>query len=289
MTLKTNTRSFTPVPQRGPQALDTDNLKLPSLQQRHDTVPWPMLPQEMLIAIDGFPGTPCNLVGKHVATALGALFINTEHLYTALVNECLSEGLDLNDVVEVRNWCVTAALDVRFARRNSLLTAEFAVNGEPRTALELENRRWLAEEVNIFANFRPLFQQALVGCDFHDRVVMAGRNIGPSLFWDTPYKFFLDKPDGSVEPEVVAACGYPNAGKENFYTQGPTLFCQRTNALMIDSTQTNPGDLVLIVLVESVARASEMGFLDGPFEKHFEVACELGKAIRMRVNAERQS
>ncbi len=266
-----------------PEPLDIGNARLPNFAGRHTQIPWGMLPHEMLVVIDGLPGTRPDEVGMWVADSFGALFVNTEHLQAALVNTSLREGIDVNDVVNVRNWSATATVDVRFATGEGAPEAEFIINGESSTPEELEAVHSFAHEINVFANFRPLFQKALSECDFHDRIIMVGRNNGPSLLWDTPYKFFLDKTDGSVEPEILSACGYPHCGNPKRYYQGPTFFCHRTNALMVDSTRTSASDLVVIVLVESVARASEMGFLDGPFEAHFENACKLAQTVRKQI------
>src|SRR5262249_9353571 len=126
--------------------------------------------------------------------------------------------------------------------------------------------------------------EALRRCEFEDRVVVAGTNVGGAVFPRTPYKFFLDKPGtGHADKELITRI-YPVAGDPHPYVaSGLTCFDHVSKTLMIDTTRAAPWDLVKIVLVESAARAFEMGYLGEPLETVISDAVELGDQVRREM------
>jgi cytidylate kinase len=269
-----------------PALSDTSQLALPSLPERHDRIPWPDMPEKMLVVIDGWTDMPKVVVGHWVAKGLGALFVNSEDFYLALVQGCLMAGVDLENTEAVRAWCARKSLDIGFADdRDRGLRAEIAVNGHWFSKLELDDARGAVEK-SCRSVFQAEVTEALSRCEFEDRVVVTGTSIGGTVFPRTPYKFFLDKPGATHADRELITRFYPVAGDSHPYVaSGMTCFDHVSKTLMIDTSQAAPWDVVKIVLVESAARAFEMGFLGAPLETVISDAVELGDQVRREMYA----
>lgn len=264
---------------------DPAQIALPPLPERFPLIPWPDMPERMLVAIDGWSDTPKALVGTWVAEGLGGLLIDSEKLLRALLTACVKSGRDVNDYLRVESWCESAAVDIGFARNEvGVLEAQAAVNDDWLTDGELvssdapTNRR--AQDV-----FRNKVRQIVRNCAFDDRVVVIGSDIGFE-FASTPYKFFLDNTKAERDQCDAAGLAFPWAGDPNNYPDGGFTFFRRgINTLCVDSGRVRPCDLVCVLLVESVARAFEMGFIGEPLPVVLERAYATANAARERMKA----
>lgn len=262
---------------------DPAQVALPPLPERFPRVPLPDMPERMLVVIDGWSDTPKTLVGTWVAEGLGGLFIDSEKLLRALLTGCIKSGRDVNDYLRVESWCESAAVDIGFARNEvGVLEAQAGVNGDWLSEGELVSSDVLT---NRRANdvFRNKVRQIIRNCAFDDRVVVAGSDLGFE-FASTPYKFFLDNTDVERDRCDAAGFAFPWAGDPNNYPDGGFTFFRRgIDTLCVDSGRVGPSDLVCILLVESVARAFEMGFIGGPLPVVLERAYATANAARERM------
>ena len=273
-------------PLRAREDMDAVEPALPPLPKRFLNVPWPDMPEKMLMAIDGWSDTPKTLVGEWVADSLGGLLVNSEKIFHSLVTACSKSGLDVNDHARVASWCEKAAVDVGFAEKGGrAFEAHVAVNG---CWFENSDFRGVVESVTNRAAhdaFWGKVRQVLRRCDFDDRVVVVGSDIGFE-FPRTPYKFFLDHTGGNRDFTELAGLAYSWLGRRlNYDEAGVTYFDHGLKTLVIDTNRAKAGDIACVVLVESVARACEMGFHAGPLESALEHAYAIADATRRRMNA----
>src|SRR5262249_35182193 len=92
--------------------------------------PFPELPAQMLIAIDGWAQTGKNSAGEIVAEQLGAVLVDSGRFYRAVAKACLGDNVNISNPATVEGWCRGVALDVRLARDGCRVEeAHVAVNG----------------------------------------------------------------------------------------------------------------------------------------------------------------
>ena len=244
------------------------------------------MPEKMLVAIDGWSDTEKSLIGEWVAKALGGLFVDSEKIYRSLVTAASKAGVDLDNYAKVESWCERAGVDIGFANDGSRhLEAHVAVNGFWFGKVDLQNHAELVSNRAAYATFWSKVKQVLRGCDFDDRVVIVGSDTGYE-FPTTPYRFFLDNTSGNRIPIELAGLAYPWMGQlRNYKNSGVTYFDRGVNTLMIDASRAAPADVVVVVLVESVARAWEMGFVSGRLETALADAYFAADAIRKWMKA----
>ena len=249
-------------PLRKPELPDFSQTALPSLPSRHLNVPWPDMPEQMLVVIDGWSDAPKSLVGEWVAEALGGLLVDSDQIYGALVAACSRTGVDVNRYANVESWCERAGVDIGFSKNGGgTLEAHVAVDGSWFAKSDLENHAEMVSNRAAYATFWGKVKQVLRGCDFDDRVVIVGSDIGYE-FPTTPYKFFLDNTNAQRNPIELAGLAYPWMGQiRNYHNPGVTYFEHGVNTLMIDASRAAPADVVVVILVEAVARACEMGLV----------------------------
>jgi cytidylate kinase len=273
-------------PLRTPEVLDVAQAALPALPDRAVNIPWPDMPEKMLITIDGWQDTPKALVGEWVAIALGGLFVNSEQIYRTLVAASVKAGVDVRDPERVQSWCEQAGVDIGFADRGGwVLEAHVAVNGLWFTKSELGNRTEQVLNRAALHHFWEKVRQVIRRCDFNDRVVIVGSDVGHE-FPRTPYKFFLDATAGKRDPLELAGYAYPWFRDRKKSEEGElTHFDHGTKTLVADASLASPDTLVAVVLVESVAHACDLGFVGGKRESVLAHACFLVDETRARMRA----
>ena len=268
-----------------PEFTDSSQVALPPLPSRFDHVRWPDMPGKMLVVIDGMSDTKKSLIGEWVADALGGLFVDADHIYSALVAACSKAGVDVGSSAKVESWCERAGVDLGFARRGGVLEAHVAIDGAWSKKSDLENREETVLNRASQTAFWTKVKQALRGCDLNDRVVIVGSDIGFEFPY-TPYKFFLDRTNGHRNPSGLAALAYPWAGQiRNYPNPGVTYFDRAVNTLMIDTSRAAPADAVAVILVESVMRACELGLVDTHPHLALADAFVAADATRQRMKA----
>lgn len=267
-----------------PDFMDAAQVALPPLPDRFLNTPWPDMPEKMLVTLDGWHDTPKALVGEWVANALGGLFVNSDQIYRSLVAACAKSGVDVGDYARVQSWCERAGVDIGFAKGSAhALEAQVAVGGQWFAKTELESVGELVSTRAACHTFWDKVRQVLRRCDFDDRVVIVGSDVGHE-FPRTPYKFFLDCTGSERNPIELAGLAYPwLAQRRNSEEPTVTFFDHGSKSLVVDVSRVAPADLVVVVLVESVARACEMGFIGGRRDAVLSHAYFLADAVRSRM------
>jgi hypothetical protein len=242
------------------------------------------MPEQMLIVIDGWSETPRASVGLWAARALGGLFVDAEQFHLSLIQACIEAQVNLRSVPAVRTWLETISVDIGFEDEfDSGIQANLAVNGRWFTPRDLERARKLVAR-NPHPEFQEKVWEAVRSCNFNDRVIVCGLNIGAFVFPETPYKFFLDRPGKPHAGNNLLTAAHSYAGDASRYAdRGLTYFHQGSTTLMMDADRCKLADMVVIVLVEAAARAFEMGYVAGPLETVIGEAMDRAEVVRTAI------
>jgi cytidylate kinase len=212
-------------------------------------IPFPELPEKMIVAIDGWAQTGKNTSGELVARHLGGVLVDSGRFYRALTAACLEAGVDIGNHEAVSSWCKKAALDVRLAEEGGVAEeAQVAVNGRWFTKEELKQVGLQTSLVAAVPDVRELVNTTLRLCECYGRVVMLGRDIAGVVFPHTPFKFFLDATEEVREQRHVKSTNARGAKKRDIYDQSRVIFTE--DSLMIDTSKLEPGEVSGIILVE---------------------------------------
>lgn len=274
------------VPLQKPEYADSAQIALPPLPERFLDVPWPDMPEKMLVVIDGWNDTPKSLVAQWAAESWGALVVDAEKVFRSLITACIKAGRDVNDYPRIESWCEQAAVDLGFARDGGrALEAVVAVNGLWLNQADLRSADVVTNRA-AFDMFWKKVRLVLRGCEFEDRVVLVGSDLGLEFPY-TPYKFFFDNTKPGRDRTELAALAYPWTGLLDNYVDHleVTFFETGLHTLLVDTSRADACNAVAIVLLESVARAHEMGFLGGSPEVVLAHGYMIASAVRKRMRA----
>lgn len=148
-----------------------------------------------VIAIDGPAASGKSSVSRRLANRLQCLCVNSGSMYRAVTWEVLRQGID-----------PTAATAVESALKDIHVDYEFGKNGDSLVKvnsclLDAELRESIVNNnvstVSAIPAVRHLIVDRLRSLALGKNIVMEGRDIGSTVFPDTPYKFYLD-----ASPEV---------------------------------------------------------------------------------------
>ncbi len=214
--------------------------------------------KQVAIAIDGPAASGKSSVARAVARRLGFCFVNTGAMYRAFTLLVLRRGIspDRSDAVEglIRDPALEFGVDggqssIRLEGDDpgDALSSEAVNRAVSAVSAVPAVRAWLVSEQRRYAE--------------HEPVVMEGRDIGTSVFPETPYKFYLD-----ASPEVRARRRRAQGIEENIRSRDAQDRERKANPLAI------AGDAVLI-------DTSEMG-LEQVTERVLQHLREVGVAPR---------
>ena len=148
-----------------------------------------------VIAIDGPAASGKSSVSRRLANRLQCLCVNSGSMYRAVTWEILRRGI-----------APLASAAVESALQDIHVDYEFGKNGESlvkvnATVLDAELRESIVNnnvsQVSAIPAVRHLIVARLRALAHGKDIVMEGRDIGSTVFPDTPYKFYLD-----ASPEV---------------------------------------------------------------------------------------
>jgi cytidylate kinase len=141
-----------------------------------------------VVAIDGPSYVGKSSVAKALAALTGFTFINTGHMYRAVAERCLSEGVALENEGGVLSLCRRTI--VEFIRSGAdCLTF---VDGRDRTlSLDAPEVVLAASRIARIPALRDLLTARQRAYAERQDLIMEGRDIGTLVFPDARWKFFL--------------------------------------------------------------------------------------------------
>ena len=240
-------------------------IKLPALTNEEpkasaspsENLPFPDVPDKLVIAIDGWAQTGKNTTGALVAEYLGGVLVDSGRFYRALTLGCMEAGLQPFDQPAVAEWCKLAVIDVRLAKEDGTVPeAQVAVNGRCFTKAELAHLGLRVCAVASIPEVRAIVKACLRDCESLGRVVMLGRDIGGEIFPETPFKFFLNATEEVREQRHFQSTGEMGSVKRDLYDASNVMFSE--DALMIDTSRITPEKVCGLILVEVFWRSGEL-------------------------------
>jgi cytidylate kinase len=142
-----------------------------------------------VIAIDGPAASGKSTVARRVAQELGWVYVDTGAMYRAVTWQVLRKGIAPTDVDHVVDYLQTMPFLCEIENGVTVLTCEERILPENLRATEV------AQSVSPVAAI-PAVRTRLVNVQrcllARASLVMEGRDIGSTVFPDTPFKFYLD-------------------------------------------------------------------------------------------------
>jgi cytidylate kinase len=223
-----------------------------SLPKKH--MPFPELPSDMVVAIDGWAQSGKNTVGELLADSIGGVLVDSGRFYRALTKACMESSIDLEDKKAVAEFCKRASLGVKMTPDGGRVAeAQVSVNCIRYSKGELRDIGAQTAKVASVPEIRVLVNTALQLCECYGRVVMLGRDIGGVVCPKTPFKFFLDAPEHIREQRHVQTTKTQGAVERDRDDQNRVVFAD--DAMMIDTGKIAPDEVSGIMLVEIFWRA----------------------------------
>jgi cytidylate kinase len=146
-----------------------------------------------VIAMDGPAASGKSTVARRIADHLGFTYVNTGCMYRGITWVALTELPSLGEDViaeAVGSWKIESWLE------NGSM--QFAVNGQdPLPHMRDESVAKNVSTVAAIPAVRNILKDLQRELANHAPLVMEGRDIGTSIFPDTPHKFYID-----ADPEI---------------------------------------------------------------------------------------
>jgi len=147
-----------------------------------------------VIAIDGPAASGKSTVAKNLALRLGYGYVNSGAMYRAVTWQVLSVGISSDDAVGVIDLLERSNIEIGLQNGVSVIN----INGvDPEPHLRDTSINQHVSPVSSIAGVRDFLLSYQRQFAEESDIVMEGRDIGSTVFPDTPYKFYID-----ASPEV---------------------------------------------------------------------------------------
>lgn len=167
--------------------------------------------EKLLITIDGPAAAGKTTISKHLAEALGYLYVDTGALYRGIACMALKAGLDLKDAASLSEFLKGLHLEFRWQQKALQLFANGRdITGEIRTP-EVSMG---ASKVAAIPEVRAWLLDLQKRLGFEKAVVFEGRDMGTVVFPEADVKFFLTADPGTRAMRRYAEL--PEAGRPSF-------------------------------------------------------------------------
>jgi cytidylate kinase len=144
--------------------------------------------KSIIVAIDGPSGAGKSSVGKMLARALGALYIDSGAMYRAVAFLALEAGLNPSDTKAIADLAMRSHL----ALVGDPESLRVSVNGRDITeAIRTEEVTSASSVISAIPEVRRVLVQRQREMGTQGSVVMDGRDIGTVVFPEADFKFFL--------------------------------------------------------------------------------------------------
>jgi cytidylate kinase len=150
----------------------------------------------LIVAIDGPSGAGKSSIGKMLACALGALYIDSGAMYRAVALAVLEHGIGITDSKRV----IAVAKDSLVSLSGEPASLKVSLNGrDVTTEIRGEEVTNAASVISTIPEVRQILVERQREVAAGESVVMDGRDIGTVVFPHADFKFFL-----TASPEMRA-------------------------------------------------------------------------------------
>jgi len=147
-----------------------------------------------VIAIDGPAASGKSSVAQNLARRLGYAYVNSGAMYRAITWHVVSTRIAVDDVSAVLDLLGRASIQITLENGASVIRID-GVDPEPFLRDPSINQN--VSPVSSIPGVRDFLLVSLRSFAEETDLVMEGRDIGSTVFPDTPYKFYID-----ASPEV---------------------------------------------------------------------------------------
>jgi CMP/dCMP kinase len=178
-----------------------------------------------VIAIDGPAASGKSTVARQLAQFLGFSFINSGAMYRAVAWLAHLRKLNPSDNVGVSKQLGTVSFQFGIVNKESFIL----IDGEkPDQHLKEEVVNRTVSTISAIPEIRAFLLPHLRGFARLDNIVMEGRDIGSTVFPETPFKFYID-----AAPEVRARRRAAQGLKDNLAHRDRADSSRRSSPLVI--------------------------------------------------------
>ncbi|HEX6563044.1 MAG TPA: (d)CMP kinase [Chthoniobacterales bacterium] len=207
-----------------------------------------------VIAIDGPAASGKSTVARQLAQFLGFSFVNSGAMYRAVAWLAHLRKLNPSDNVAVSKQLGTVSFQFGIANKESFIL----IDGEkPDQHLKEEVVNRTVSTISAIPEIRAFLLPHLRGFARLDNIVMEGRDIGSTVFPETPFKFYID-----AAPEVRARRRAAQGLKDNLAHRDRTDSSRRSSPLVIadDAEVIDSSSLSIAGVIDEVlAKLSQKG------------------------------
>ncbi|MBV8483106.1 MAG: (d)CMP kinase [Verrucomicrobia bacterium] len=207
-----------------------------------------------VIAIDGPAASGKSTVARKLAQFLGFSFVNSGAMYRAVAWLAHLHKLNPSDIVAVSKQLGTASFQFGISDKESFILMD-GENPDQHLKEEVVNRTVSA--ISAIPEVRAFLLPHLRGFARLDNIVMEGRDIGSTVFPETPFKFYID-----AAPEVRARRRAAQGVKDNLAHRDRADSSRRSSPLVIadDAEVIDSSSLSIAGVVDEVlGRLSQKG------------------------------
>jgi CMP/dCMP kinase len=207
-----------------------------------------------VIAIDGPAASGKSTVARQLAQFLGFSFVNSGAMYRAVAWLAHLRKLNPGDDAVVSKQLCTVSFEFGIANKESFILID-GENPDRHLKEEVVNRTVSA--ISAIAEIRAFLLPHLRGFARLDNIVMEGRDIGSTVFPETPFKFYID-----AAPEVRARRRAAQGLKDNLAHRDRADSSRRSSPLVIadDAEVIDSSSLSIAGVIDAVlGRLSQKG------------------------------
>jgi cytidylate kinase len=207
-----------------------------------------------VIAIDGPAASGKSTVARKLAQFLGFSFVNSGAMYRAVAWLAHLRKLNPSDNVAVSTQLGTASFEFGISAKESFILID-GENPDRHLKEEVVNRTVSA--ISAIPEVRAFLLPHFRGFSRLDNIVMEGRDIGSTVFPETPFKFYID-----AAPEVRARRRAAQGVKDNLAHRDRADSSRRSSPLVIadDADVIDSSSLSIAGVVDEVlGRLSQKG------------------------------
>jgi cytidylate kinase len=178
-----------------------------------------------VIAIDGPAASGKSTVARQLAQFLDFSFVNSGAMYRAVAWLAHLRKLNPSDNVAISKQLGTVSFQFGIANKESFIL----IDGEkPDQHLKEEVVNRTVSAISAIPEIRAFLLPHLRGFARLDNIVMEGRDIGSTVFPETPFKFYID-----AAPEVRARRRAAQGLKDNLAHRDRADSSRRSSPLVI--------------------------------------------------------
>jgi CMP/dCMP kinase len=179
----------------------------------------------LVIAIDGPAASGKSTVARRLAQFLGFSFVNSGAMYRAVAWLAHLHKITPSDTVGVSKELGAVSLEFGISEKESFIL----ISGEkPDQHLKEEVVNRTVSAISAIPEVRSFLLPHLRGFARLDNIVMEGRDIGSTVFPETPFKFYID-----AAPEVRARRRAAQGLKDNLAHRDRVDSSRRSSPLVI--------------------------------------------------------